>query len=88
MQKPGRENPLIEHFEYAMTQIEDERKEDCIHCGERWYTKHHKDGVCHSCQSQNLPSHAELARRRRQIHRLIVIIAGTVIAIVFWTLFK
>ncbi|MBT4849756.1 hypothetical protein HON36_02805 [Candidatus Parcubacteria bacterium] len=46
-----------------LTAIDDERKENCIHCGNEWYAIHHKDGVCHSCQQKGLPGRTALERR-------------------------
>jgi hypothetical protein len=51
----------------TLSAMEDERREDCIHCGENWYSIHYRDGVCHSCQQKHLPGRAELARRKRHI---------------------
>ncbi len=46
-----------------LTAIDDERQEKCIHCNKQWYSKHYRDGVCHSCQQKNLPGRTALERR-------------------------
>ena len=63
----------------VFTAMEDERKEDCIHCGANWYSIHYRDGVCHRCYEQGLPGKTALnaAKRKRQI--VFIIILGCVI---------
>lgn len=46
--------------------IEDERQENCIHCNKRWYSKHYRDGVCHSCQQKGLPGRTVIENRQRR----------------------
>jgi hypothetical protein len=47
---------------------EDERKEQCIHCGKIWYSIHHKDGVCHSCQQKGLPGRTNINKGSRLVN--------------------
>ncbi|MBT6691547.1 hypothetical protein HOB10_04410 [Candidatus Parcubacteria bacterium] len=51
----------------TITAMGQEEQEHCIHCNEKWYSIHYRDGVCHSCQQKNLPGRTELARRSRHI---------------------
>ncbi len=46
--------------------------EDCIHCGERWYTIHHKDGVCYKCQRQGKAGRSVLIARQKLRTRIIL----------------
>jgi len=87
VQKPTSKDPLGEHIIYAMTQIEDERKEICIHCEREWYAIHYRDGVCRICQQQNLPGRTELRRRHRQFNLLVIgllIAMATTLALVYF----
>lgn len=79
MEKPGPDASPWEHLAYGMCQIDDERKEACIHCGEVWYAIHHKDGVCHECQRKKLPGRGEMARREAEKRNAIIIFSATVI---------
>jgi len=57
----------------TMIAIGDEEKEACIHCGTVWYRIHHRDGVCHRCQAQGLPSRTQLAKNNRLIRWLLTL---------------
>jgi hypothetical protein len=42
---------------------DDERKARCVHCGSEWYEKHYKDGLCHSCQQEDVPGLTERSKK-------------------------
>lgn len=63
---------------------EDERKATCIHCGDIWYAKHYKDGVCHSCQQKKLPGETQLIKSavtKRKIILIVILIISIVLII-------
>ncbi len=68
---------------------EDERKEDCIHCGKNYYVIHHKDGVCNACQKKGLPGRSEINKRGNIFdfvfaHIGIIFFAGLIALLIYW----
>ena len=89
LNRPIGEESSVEELGNGFFGPEDERKEKCIHCQTEWYAKHHKDGVCNSCQEKKLPGRSALAQKRQQknIVKLLVIIGLIIIAIKYlWNL--
>lgn len=72
--------------------MEDERQENCIHCGARWYAIHHKDGVCHICQSDGKPGRSTIKRRQERFDTTLEvgsILLGIVLAgLMYWYAFR
>ncbi|NQT49377.1 hypothetical protein HQ571_01635 [Candidatus Kuenenbacteria bacterium] len=64
----------------TLAAMDDERMEDCIHCGDNWYVIHHIDGVCHKCQDKGLPGRWEIRKAqiiKRALLNTVLILAGT-----------
>jgi len=83
MHKPGVDDAAID-LAHSLAQVENERKEPCIHCGEIWYAIHHKDGVCHSCQKLGLPGRSAIVRRRRTIQHILWIVGAIFAALLLF----
>lgn len=80
-------NETPQHFTDSMFGPSDEEKETCIHCGEKWYVIHHKDGVCHECQKKNLPGRSQIAKTERRsilAIKLVAIIIGLILGYFFF----
>ncbi len=74
---------LDEMIQANMVGIAQEEKEACIHCGNVWYSIHHRDGVCHKCQQLGKPGRTELAARKLTIRRVLAV-GALFLAILFF----
>ncbi len=74
LEKPGGDASPWEKLGYGFCMMDDERKETCIHCREEWYSKHYKDGVCHSCGQKGLPGRSVLYQRKMLKNRAVSLI--------------
>jgi len=68
------DNQILDEGLKIFAAMEDERMECCIHCGNKWYSMHYRDGVCHSCQKKNLPGRNVMQERQERRGLLAVIV--------------
>ena len=67
----------------ALSALDDEGQETCIHCNTKWYSKHYKDGVCYSCQQQGKPGRSIMEQQKNTKKNIkLVIPVAIIIAIV------